>query len=303
MVFATLSYLLYKQVVAHKSYNEVAAHFRDGLSGEGLMLLLLLLIAMLLNWYFEISKWKLLIQRIQPITFFRAINGVLFGITFSLFTPNRVGEFGGRVVALQTDKLKAVVATLLGSFSQIVANLVLGGLGLVIYFFTSEQADFIPYIFVFLWVILAVGLPAIYFNMDMIEGILLRIPILKRIKSEMDVIQLYSRKELVLFLTFSAARCLVYYFQYYLCLRFFGVEVQFSQAILIIPAIFFVQTVIPSFAILGPVLGGSIALNFLGMLTDNSAGVVYATFLLWFVNLIIPAGVGLLLFTQHKLAT
>lgn len=301
LIFITLSYLLYKQVVEHNSYRQVAETFKDGLSGTRRLLIICLLCAMVLNWFLEMTKWRTLIQKIQPVRWLTAIKAVLFGITFSLFTPNRVGEFGGRVIALNDKRIPSIVATLLGSLSQIVTNLVFGGLGLTLYFYSYNATDYIPIILVFLWVILAIGLPLIYFNLDMAEGVLLKVPILRRAKEHIDVVQQYNRKELLKFLILSASRCCVYYFQYWLCLRFFEIDISFSSAMIVIPAIFFVQTVIPSFAILGPVLGGNIALTFLDGWNGHSAGIVYATFLLWIVNLIIPASVGLLLFMQHKL--
>ena len=301
LIFTALSYLLYKQVVEHNSYGEVANSFINGLSTNQLLISIILILTMFLNWFLEISKWRLLILKIQSINWWIAIKGVLFGIAFSLFTPNRVGEFGGRVIVLDEKRLPSIVATLLGSLSQIVANLVLGGLGLTLYFYFYNDTDYIPFILVFLWVLLAVGLPLIYFNLDMVEGVLLKIPILKKAKEHIDIIQKYDRRELLHFLTLSSLRCLVYYFQYWLTLQFFGIDISISTAMIVIPSIFFVQTVIPSFAILGPVLGGNIALTFLEGWSGNGAGIIYATFLLWFVNLILPASTGLLLFTQHRL--
>lgn len=301
LIFITLSILLYKQVVHHNSFAEVSETFKDGLSNQKLFLLIILILAMFVNWTLEVIKWRGLVGKILPIRWLTALKGVLFGISLSLFTPNRVGEFGGRVIALPKKRIPAVVATLLGSLSQIVANLVLGGLGLTLYFYFYNQTDFIPYVLIFLWLILAVGLPLIYFNLDMVEGVLLKIPILKKAKDEIDIIQQYSRKELLRFLLLSSGRCLVYYFQYWITLQIFGIEISLVAALVAIPAIFFVQTVIPSFAILGPVLGGNIAITFLDSFSANSLGIVSANFLLWFVNLIIPAALGLLLFVRHKL--
>ncbi len=263
LIFISLSFLLYKQVVQHNSFDLVVASLKESLSPKKRTILLVLLLAMCLNWLLETIKWRDLVSKIIQIRWLTAVKGVSFGIALSLFTPNRVGEFGGRVLALPDKRIPAVVATLLGSLSQIVANLVLGGLGLALYFFLYNRTDFIPYVLIFLWVLLAIGLPLIYFNLDMVEGMLLKIPILKRAKQEIDIIQQYSRKELLRFLLLSGGRCMVYYFQYWLTLRFFDIEVSLLTAMIVIPAIFFVQTVIPSFAILGPVLGGNIALTFL----------------------------------------
>ena len=80
-------------------------------------------------------KWKLLIDKLHPISWLDAIEGILFGVTFSLFTPSRIGEFGGRVFALNTDRKEAIVSTILGSIAQIVVNLSFGALGLLVYSF------------------------------------------------------------------------------------------------------------------------------------------------------------------------
>jgi hypothetical protein len=301
LIFAALSDLLYKQVVQHREYSQVAETFRAGLSGDKSLIIFFLAVTMCLNWTLEIIKWRWLVSKIVPISLMTAIKGVLFGITFSLFTPNRVGEFGGRVVALPDKRGQAIVSTLLGSLSQIVMNLVMGGLGVVLYYFMFKPDAYLPYIFCFLWILLTVGLHLVYFNLDVVEGALLKVPILKKVKEHIDVVLQYDRKELLSFLALSGSRCLVYYFQYWLTLRFFGIDLPLWTAMILIGAIFFVQTVIPSFAIIELVFRGNVAISFLAGFTDNTVGVFSATFLLWIVNLIIPAVIGLLLFTQHRL--
>ena len=300
-IFAALTALLYKQVVQHREFEEVSDVFRDGMSGNKIAIIIALFICMAFSWALESIKWRSLVSKLEDISLFTAVKGVLFGIAFSLFTPNRVGEFGGRVIALPEKRGPAIVVTLLGSLSQIVMNLVLGGLGLVIYFFMFNDTAYIPYIILFLWILLASGLFLVYYNLDVVEGGLLKIPLLRKVKEHIDVILQYNRKELTRYLLLSGARCLTYYFQFWLSLKFFGIHLHLLTALILIASIYFVQTVIPTFAIIELVFRGNVAITFLATLTSNTVGVFSATFLIWFINLIIPALFGLLLFTRHKL--
>jgi len=299
-IFAGLTALLYKQVVQHREFEEMSDIFREGLSGNKIMIIIALLLTMMLNWSLESVKWRSLVAKLEAISFFTAVKGVFFGIAFSLFTPNRVGEFGGRVIALPEKRGPAIVVTLLGSLSQIVMNLILGGLGLVIYFLVFEHSGYVAYIILFLWILLAVGLILIYYNLDLIEGALLKIPLLRKVKEHIDIILTYNRKELTNYLMLSGGRCLTYYFQFWLCLKFFGINLPLLSTLVLIAAIYFVQTIIPTFAIIELVFRGNVAVSFLSALTVNTAGIFSATFLIWFVNLIIPALAGLLLFTRHR---
>lgn len=300
LIFGGLSTLLYKQVIRHRHFSEVSEIFQQGLDGDKQIIIALLFFTMLLNWTVEVTKWRTLIHKLKPIRWLTAVEGVMFGIAFSLFTPNRVGEFGGRVMALEEQRGPAIVSTLLGSLSQIVMNLSLGGLGLVLYFLVLEDKAYLEYVFIFLWLLLVLGLNLVYFNLDVVEGGLLKIPILRKVKDKIDIVLRYSRRELLFFLLLSGSRCLIYYFQYWLCLQFFGIEVGLGIGLLLIASIYFIQTAVPTFAIIELVFRGNVAIFFLSGYTNNTAGVFSATFLIWFVNLIIPAFFGLLLFLRHR---
>ena len=52
---------------------------------------------MFLNWLVEALKWRYMISKIENISIMTAYRAVLTGITVSTFTPNRIGEYGGRV--------------------------------------------------------------------------------------------------------------------------------------------------------------------------------------------------------------
>ncbi len=57
-----------------------------------------LLILTIFNWFFEILKWQKLVKTIKNVSFFEALNQSLGGHTASLITPNRIGDYGAKVL-------------------------------------------------------------------------------------------------------------------------------------------------------------------------------------------------------------
>ena len=76
------------------------------------VLLALVLVLMLLNWGLEATKWKFLLRKIEIITFTKAMKSIFAGACVSIFTPNRLGEFGGRIFYLKpSNRVYGVMIT------------------------------------------------------------------------------------------------------------------------------------------------------------------------------------------------
>lgn len=101
-----LVYLLYRQVVGNQEFENVKTRFlAQWQHKESHVWLVFMLLLLPINWLLEIEKWRTLL-RINPVpSRWILMKAVFTGITFSLFTPNRIGEYGGRVWWLekQTD--------------------------------------------------------------------------------------------------------------------------------------------------------------------------------------------------------
>ena len=77
-------------------------------------------------------KWKKLLSRIRPVPFGRAFKSMLSGMSFSLVTPNRVGDFAGRIIHIAPGyKLKAAIASMIGSVAQMCITATFGICGLI----------------------------------------------------------------------------------------------------------------------------------------------------------------------------
>ena len=97
---------------------------------ENSFFILLILLLMFVNWTLEALKWKLLIAPLESISYKTSLKGIFAGITMSIFTPNRVGEFAGRVFFLEkADKIQASIMSLIGSVMQLLVTIIAGVLG------------------------------------------------------------------------------------------------------------------------------------------------------------------------------
>ena len=65
-----------------------------------------------------------------------------------------------------------------------------------------------------------------------------------------------------------------------------------NSAFALIALTFFTMAVIPTVALTELGVRGSVALYFLSQVSENTSGIVTATFVLWIINLALPAIIG-----------
>jgi hypothetical protein len=268
---------------------------------SGILLLAVTFCLMTCNWGFEAYKWTLLVRKFQPISFFNSIKAVLAGTTVSLWVPNRSGEYLGRVLFVKPEnRIKGVLATLVGSLGQLVVTLVLGIIGLLIY-----TRPILPYL---LWLgELALGLLCMllilvaYFNLPRVRKLLPKTRWAKSFRKYMALYKRYHSQDLAVMLVLSFTRYAIFTTQFYLLLKVFGIDLPLIYAAPTIVLMFFIQTVIPSNGISELSLRGLVTALFIPY-TANLLGVAAATYSLWFINLLAPglAGLFMLLLARSK---
>lgn len=285
--------MLYRQVLSNTDLREALQSLKVNLiDGRGWFMIVLILTC--LNWTLETIKWKSLVNRLDNISFGRAFLGVLLGVSFSLFTPNRLGEYGGRVLVLKHHRIAAIVSTLIGSYSQIVANMSIGGLALIIFLWKYMHLH-IYYILALCsaYAILAGFLFISYFNIDIVSVLFKKYSIFKKISEYVEVVRQYTGNDLRKLLMLSVCRYGIYCMQFYLLLKVFKTGLKWMDGVVLIPNVFFVQGVLPTMAIFDVSLRGQVAVQFI---SDYAQGemfqVVAASLVLWFINLIVPSLIG-----------
>jgi len=274
--------------------------FMENLSIASMPLILLVLILMPLNWFFETKKWLALVQKIEPIALGDALKAVLVGLTFSMFTPNRVGEYGARIFMVSEGKrFMAVFATMVGVSSQWIVLVVGGWWGLI----GAFSLDLIPVGnglltgLIVLGLVVSIILFAFYFNMQAIVVYCLRFRWTKKWAERFSEsnFKSYALTELYVALGYSVLRYLIYSIQYLLLLYFFGFDANYLTTFLGITIVYLLQTGIPLPPSTGLLARGNIALLIFGYLsaTEGMPAVILAsTFSLWLINVVFPAIVG-----------
>ncbi|EPR73333.1 hypothetical protein ADIWIN_1764 [Winogradskyella psychrotolerans RS-3] len=95
---------------------------------------LILILLSSFNWFFEILKWQHLVTIIKPISFKSALEQSLGGLTASLITPNRIGDYGAKAIYYAKPfRTKIVLLNLLGNMAQMTITMLLGAIGLLLF--------------------------------------------------------------------------------------------------------------------------------------------------------------------------
>jgi hypothetical protein len=280
-IFLLACGFLYTQVQADKGTR--AIHALQALPGDTNAMLLVGVVFLLVfvNWGIEALKWRVLVAHLQTISFGRAFMATVAGTSIGLITPNRTGEFVGRVLFLDPEhRFGGAFATALGSIAQFVVTLVAGGLALVLLMVSDTPLPWpdgwYSFALVSLTALVAVGALVLYLFPGLLRHLLLLLPVLQRLKKASAVLDTYARRELLLVLGLSVLRYAVFYL---------------------------VSTLVPTVLLTELGVRGSAAVAFFGPLGADEAAVLLATTVLWSLNLVLPAAVGSVLLVSARIRT
>lgn len=261
------------------------------------ILIFIVVLLMFVNWMLESLKWKFMIRKIEAISFFTSFRAIFSGITVSSFTPNRIGEYGGRVFCLEkSDRIQAVFITILCSMAQLLTTIIFGSFAFFILneqfledqYFIIEISRF-SLIVLFLLNILFV---LAYFNIAYLINFLWKFSFFNFLRQYINVISLFNFKDLLVTFLYSVFRYLVFSIQFLILLHVFNVDILLYDAILSVMLVFFFITLTPTITIAEIGVRGSMALLVFLKFSTNVIGILSSTFLLWIINLIIPAIIG-----------
>lgn len=287
-------FALYKQLIGNTNVQSALLLMQQSISAKGFLTLGLVFVLMFFNWSLEAYKWQLLVSKLLHIRFFRAFKAVWTGVTLGLFTPNRIGEYGGRILYLPLrHRISGIVVSLIGSFSQIVVTACIGISALIFFLLSAHVFEtYITWIIIGISVLLALLLVLAYLNLHIFIDLFNRNRFFRRVLPYLAVLNAYHLRDYGKFIIISLFRYMVFSAQYLALLGLFGVQIDFGNSVLAVSLIFLAQTIIPSFAVAELFTRGNIALYFFGFYTDNVIGVFAASTSLWLLNLILPAVLG-----------
>jgi len=299
-------YVLYQQRIKGQDLGELYLHARDELGPESLIWGLYALLLMPLNWWIESRKWQCFTARFTTLSAWEHLRAVLVGVTFSLFTPNRLGDYLGRVLASKdTSRQTIIMATVAANLVQLVVLLTFGWLG-ALYFFPAwlhlEWKQWWPV--AALGMGATIGLAMMLLHLPNLLFIVKRWPQIQRIgfvRHSVDVAKSYTRRPVLRALGLATVRYAVYSLQYYCMLRVVGIDLDMGTALAGIASVFLIQTSVPLPPALGLIARGEIALFMWGHFADNELSILIATYGLFLINLLVPGLYGLATVVQMNL--
>ncbi|MEJ7737660.1 MAG: lysylphosphatidylglycerol synthase domain-containing protein [Chitinophagaceae bacterium] len=132
LLFIWLSFTIYHQIKNQPHLETSWYRIKHVLQGEQSWKFWVVFLLMFLNWGVEARKWQVLLQPVERMSIWKAFKATLAGVAFSINTPNRIGEYGGRILYVKEgNRIKAVSLTIVGSISQLIITIILGWGGLI----------------------------------------------------------------------------------------------------------------------------------------------------------------------------
>lgn len=282
-------YFIYQKIIHNSSisFSDLIIQLENNLFGDYQTMFMLLLFTFF-NWFFEILKWKTLVSYIKENSLLDATKQSLGSLTASLFTPNRIGEYGAKALCFRKkERKKILLLNLISNVSQMTITLLFGVCGLLylILNFEFELPIFRTRRLLYIGVpILLILFSGRYFISKKIRGFYL--------SKILDFIKNLSRNLIFKTLLFSTIRYLIFSHQFYFLLRIFGVETDYYSLILLIFSMYLIASIIPSLPMFDWLIKGSVAVFIFGLININELFVVSITMLMWLLNFGLPAIIG-----------
>ena len=290
--------MLFRSIFQKLSNNRSISDFKNlasSLSSTNVWIVLIsLFLLMLLNWFLEALKWKYLLNRVEKISTWRAVESVFCGLTWAVFTPNRIGEYGGRVFFLSPRKrIIGIISMSVGSIGQMVVTNVLGALALLWFVGRFMELNLmINFALTFLVAVFCSFFLLFFFNIQWIDWLLSRIKFIKPFRRFFSILGKYSSQDLMRVMSYCLSRFVVFTTQYYLIIHLLVPEIPVFSMVMILFILFFIQSALPSLDLLDIGVRASAATYFFAFVTDQELAIMVATAGIWLINLIVPAILG-----------
>jgi Lysylphosphatidylglycerol synthase TM region len=307
VLFVVLSYSLYHQII---NQANVYSRWQQILGCYKSWPCITVLFLMLVNWGIETKKWQLLITHLQPINFLTAFKSVLSGCSVTMLTPNRIGEYGGRILYIQPqNRIKAISLTIVGSISQLLVTMAMGCIGLIFLRIISQSGSnvlpFLPHfwgnVLIYLSVSVTVLIFLFYWRISWLVKMLEKVPAFNKFTKHISVLDEFTNKQLMHILFLSFVRYLVFVLQYVLLLQALQVHIPFITCYWLIAVFYLVMAVAPTIGFIELPLRIGALCTILQYFSNNELAISSAALGIWLINLVLPAVIGSLLILSIKI--
>ena len=250
----------------------------DGFKAIDLPFLLVILLMATLNWWLESLKWKHLVRGIRPISTVEAAKQTLSGLTLSLATPARIGDFGVKAAYFPKPERKSIlIRNTIAHGAQLLTTLLFGGIGLyMISRILMPFMDLNSFWPVTVLILLALIGTQLFWRF--------------RISGKLQIWNIGKTGLWVLGLSMSRYLCFSLMFAVLLDLQ--GVQISWALSLPLIWVTYLLSSAIPSFLLLDVAIKGGVAVWLFSLVEVSAWPVICAASLMWLFNMIMPALIG-----------
>jgi hypothetical protein len=227
-----------------------------------------------------------------------------------MLTPNRIGEYGGRILYLKEEnRIKAISLTVAGSISQLLVTLVMGCGGLFylryISHSSSNQLQVLPHFWGDVLIYLSIGVTFLlilfYWRLGWIVRVIEKIPSFAKFTRHIAVLDELNNWRLLRILSLSFVRYLVFILQYILLFQVLKVDIPIVACFWLIAVFYLVMAIAPTIGFVELPVRVTALWTIVQMYSPDELGVGAAALGIWLINLVLPAIIGSILMLQIKI--
>ncbi len=309
IIFIWFSFSIYNQILHQPHLKDTWKQIFQFTAKQKIYVAIAVLL-MFVNWGLETKKWQILIKDLEKISFLKAFRAVFSGQAFALNTINNLGEYVGRVLFLREgNRLKAISLTMVGSLSQVLMTFIMGFFALFfsrILFHQNGLGDggintFLYTGLMFVLLTCTVLLTMVYYSLSWITKAVEKLWFVKRYAFLIQLVENFTTKDLTKILVLSFYRYIVFVIQYLLLLDVFKVEANPMLMALMVCVFLLILAIVPTIALTEMGFRGQISIQLIGLLSTNSAGILFTAAAIWFINRVFPALAGSLFMLGIKI--
>jgi Lysylphosphatidylglycerol synthase TM region len=265
---------------------------------------------MIVNYGLEARKWQLLLRPLERFSLVKAFKSVMAGCSITMLTPNRIGEYGGRILFVkENNRLRAISLTILGSISQLTITIIMGTIGLLaLTFIPGEDTvvfTFIPKVIsnalLLVCIFLSIFLLMFYLRIAWLIHLMEKVKFLAKPLKYVRLLDQFSGKQLLRILFLSLLRYMAFILQYMLLLHVMDVSINYLLCFWLLSIFYLVMVLAPSIGFTELPLRATATVEIFKLYSPNLIGIQAAALGIWLINLVMPAIIGSILILGIKI--
>ena len=292
ILFVLCSVAIYNKVIVNDDWKKIQESFTSQIITISFFSWVILFLCMLINLYIEAIKWKMVVEKNNPITIYKSLQSVFVGQAFAFFTPNRVGEYAGRTMFLTPgNKLKGLAQMAWTSYAQLLVTIVVGTIALFINLdaYVGMKEAWLFWIKLLSPIIGLIAMVLFFYSREW-KGWLTRL----------NILQIGHAVKIQL-LILSFFRYCIFLSQYIFLAYFLHISIPMLTLVMSLSIMFLCLSILPTLSITEWAVRGQLLIMILTPFYSNNLTIVALSSIIWGINFLTPSIIGTILLLGYRL--